>query len=94
MSHIIADAEFERGIKRINDISKELITILNSYSKTVEGLTNKERCNHRENVILSKSTKTLQLYAKELFFINENIVKYTKEFLKDITDEDLSVKLQ
>lgn len=88
MSLIIVDEEFERGAKRIKDMSDEILNIFVCYSKAIQTLTMEGICDVAVNNVLSEKLEILDTYAKTLADISSSIVNHTNEFIDDIDEAD------
>lgn len=88
MSLIVADEEFERGAKRIGDISEELNEIFRSYSTIVQVLQKEGICDTAIDTVLADKIDTLTSYMVEFSTISALLTKKTKAFLKDIDEAD------
>lgn len=88
MSLVIADEEFERGAKRILDMSDELTDIFRTYSSIIQELLKKGICDTAINNVLTEKLETLEKYAKDFVEISTLIVDHTKTFLTDIDEAD------
>lgn len=88
MSLIIADEEFERGAKRIQDMSEELNKIFCSYAEIIQELQKEGICDIAINNVLTDKVDALTSYAKEFTKVSAVLVEKTKTFLVDIDEAD------
>ncbi len=88
MGLIVADEEFERGAKRICDMSEELNEIFHSYSNAIQELRKEGICDTAINNVLSDKMDLLTAYTKEFTQVSTLLVKKTKAFLVDIDEAD------
>jgi hypothetical protein len=88
MRLIVADEEFERGAKRISDMSEELNEIFNNYSTVILELKKEGICDIAINNVLTAKLEKLMSYGKEFNEISAFLVKKTETFLVDIDEAD------
>jgi hypothetical protein len=88
MGFIIADQEFYRGASRIQEISDELLEIINSFGTIINHLLEEGICDVAVNNVLTEKTTALNSYAELLSGITCNIVEYTGNFIAELDDAD------
>lgn len=88
MNLMIADEEFERGAKRILDMSEELNDIFHIFALTIFKLRREGICDIAINSVLAGKVQSLTANANEFSQISAVLVDRTKAFLVDIDKAD------